>query len=186
MRLKSNDPCWCGSAKKSKRCHGDPGVLDGFGPVRRGAVTAPRPVPGHIERPDYVAGGTISTPRSAQLQDAGSLTRLRHACAVAAEVLIRTGEHVAVGRTTEELDEIAHEAYVELGAYPSTLHYKGYTKSICTSVNGVICHGIPDDRPLEDGDIVNIDVTAFVDGMHGDNSATFHVGSPSPALIGLV
>jgi methionyl aminopeptidase len=111
---------------------------------------------------------------------------MRHACHVAAEVLLRTAEHVAPGRTTDQLDEIAHDIYVELGAYPSTLHYHGYTKSICTSVNGVICHGIPDDRPLEEGDIVNVDVTAFVDGMHGDNSATFHVGAPTNAVAGLV
>ncbi|WP_040495590.1 type I methionyl aminopeptidase [Ilumatobacter nonamiensis] len=185
MKLKSNDPCWCGSGAKHKRCHGDRRAV-GARPVPIGNVTPPRSVPDHIVRPDYVTTGRISTSRKPQIQDAESLTRLRHACAVAAKVLIRTGEHVAVGRTTEQLDEIAHDTYIELGAYPSTLHYRGYTKSICTSVNGVICHGIPDDRPLEDGDIVNIDVTAFVDGMHGDNSATFHVGTPRPAMIGLI
>ena len=184
--MKSNDPCWCGTGVKYKRCHGDRRAFDHVTPVRLGKVAPPRPVPADIERPDYVANGTISTSRSPQIQDPESLARLRHACAVAAEVLIRTGEHVAVGRTTDELDEIAHETYVALGAYPSTLHYQGYTKSICTSVNGVICHGIPDDRPLEAGDIVNIDVTAFVDGMHGDNSATFAVGSVSPAVVGLI
>ena len=78
--------------------------------------------------------------------------------------------------TTDELDGIAHQAYIERGAYPSTLNYHGYPKSICTSVNEVICHGIPDDRPLEDGDIVNIDVTAYLDGVHGDCNATFLVG----------
>ncbi len=171
---------------KYKRCHGSRRATDYYDPVRLGTVTPPRPVPDGIERPDYVVTGRISTSRSPQIQDPESLARLRHACAVAAEVLIRTGEHVAVGRTTEELDEIAHQTYVELGAYPSTLHYKGYTKSICTSVNGVICHGIPDDRPLEDGDIVNIDVTAFVERMHGDNSATFYVGSATPAMVALV
>lgn len=154
--------------------------------MRIGRVTPPRSVPDHIARPDYVTTGRITTSRSARVHDGSSLVRLRQACAVAAEVLIRTGEHVAIGRTTEELDEIAHDAYVALGAYPSTLHYRGYTKSICTSVNGVICHGIPDDRPLEDGDIVNVDVTAFAEGMHGDNSATFLVGNVHRALIGLV
>jgi methionine aminopeptidase len=78
------------------------------------------------------------TPRAVQIHDVDSLGRLRRACAVAAEVLLRTGEHVAVGTTTDELDAIAHDTYIELGAYPSDLHYKGYTKSICTSVNGVI------------------------------------------------
>ena len=171
---------------KYKRCHGSRQAFDRYDQVRIGTVAPPRRVPDAIERPDYVATGRISTSRSPQIHDPESLARMRHACAVAAEVLIRAGEHVTVGRTTEELDDIAHETYIELGAYPSTLHYRGYTKSICTSVNGVICHGIPDDRPLEDGDIVNIDVTAFIEGMHGDNSATFHVGSATPAMVGLV
>ena len=185
MRLKSNDPCWCGSGDKHKRCHGDRRALDRPA-VRLGNVSPPRPVPDTIARPDYVTTGSITTPRSAQIQDAESLVRLRRACSVAAEVLVRTGEHVAVGVTTDELDAIAHDVYVELGAYPSDLHYRGYIKSICTSVNGVVCHGIPDDRPLEDGDIVNIDVTAYVDGMHGDTSATFHAGTPVEAVAGLV
>ena len=106
--------------------------------------------------------------------------------AVGAEVLLRTGRAVAAGVRTDDLDAIAHDTYVELGAYPSTLHYRGFPKSICTSVNGVICHGIPDSRPLEHGDIVNIDVTAFVDGMHGDTSATFAVGTPNLAMAGLI
>ena len=185
MRLKSNDPCWCGSGIKHKRCHGDGRVLDRK-PVRPGTVSPPRSVPDRITRPDYVTTGTIATPRSPQIQDAESLERLRRACAVGAEVLIRTGAQVAVGVTTEELDAFAHDVYVELGAYPSDLLYRGFTKSICTSVNGVICHGIPDDRPLEDGDIVNIDVTAYIDGMHGDTSATFHAGTAVGALAGLV
>jgi methionyl aminopeptidase len=148
-------------------------------------VSAVRSVPDTIERPSYVTTGIVP-PQTTQIQDAESLVRLRRACAVGAEVLLRTGEQVAVGVTTEELDAFAHDLYIELGAYPSDLHYRGFPKSICTSVNGVVCHGIPDDRQLEDGDIINIDVTAFIDGMHGDTSATFHVGTPSNALIGLV
>ncbi len=101
---------------------------------------------------------------------------MRNACRAAREVLGRVGKAVAPGVTTDELDALAHDSYVELGGYPSTLGYMGYPKSICTSVNEVICHGIPDDRPLEEGDIVNCDVTIFLDGMHGDCSATFPVG----------
>lgn len=168
-----------------KRCHGDRRALD-YPPVRLGHVSTPRPVPDAIVRPDYVTSGRVSTPRSPQIQDQESLSRLRRACAIAAEVLVRTGEQVGVGVTTEELDRFAHDQYVRLGAYPSDLHYKGYTKSICTSVNGVICHGIPDSRPLEDGDIVNVDVTAYVDGMHGDTSATFTAGAVAPAVEGLI
>lgn len=184
-RIRSNGPCWCGSSSKYKRCHGDRRLLQ-RDRVEIGAVTPPRPVPEHIERPDYVATGAVATPRTYQIHDAASLARLRHAGQVAAEVLLRAGEAVAAGVTTDEIDAIAHEAYVELGAYPSDLHYNGFTKSVCTSVNGVICHGIPDDRPLAEGDIVNVDVTAYIDGMHGDTSATFVVGEidePTRALV---
>jgi methionyl aminopeptidase len=184
-RLRSNSRCWCGSRAKFKRCHGDRSLLQ-RDPVVPGKVSGPRPVPASIVRPDYVASGTVGTSRSLQLHDEESLARLRHACRVAAEVLRAAGAVVAPGTTTDEIDAVAHEAYVERGAYPSDLHYKGYPKSVCTSVNGVICHGIPDDRPLRHGDIVNVDVTAFVDGMHGDTSATFVVGNidePTRALV---
>ncbi len=185
MRLTSNDRCWCRSGLKHKRCHGDRRHLV-RPPVPLGVVSPLRTVPESIARPDYVATGRITTSRAPQVHDAASLERLRHACTVAAEVLRRTGEAVDVGVTTEELDAIAHAAYVELGAYPSTLQYREFPKSICTSVNGVICHGIPDSRPLESGDIINVDVTAFIDGMHGDTSATFGVGTITDAMRGLI
>ena len=184
-RMRSNSPCWCGSGAKFKRCHGNRNLLQ-RAPVRAGRVTPTRPVPDHIDRPDYVSSGIVSTPRTFQIQDESSLPRLRRACRVGAEVLLVAGDAVAPGVTTEEIDAIAHGAYIERNAYPSDLHYHGFTKSICTSVNGVICHGIPDDRPLENGDIVNIDVTAFIDGMHGDTSATFVVGEVDEPTRGLV
>jgi methionyl aminopeptidase len=111
---------------------------------------------------------------------------MRAAGAAAAEVLRVVGERVAVGVTTEELDALAFDTYLELGGYPSTVGYRGYEKSICTSVNEVICHGIPDDRPLADGDIVNCDVTIYLDGVHGDTSATFLVGEVAPEVQRLV
>jgi methionyl aminopeptidase len=101
---------------------------------------------------------------------------MRRACAAAARVLRVAGEAVRPGITTDGIDELAHAEIVRLGAYPSPLNYRGFPKSICTSVNEVICHGIPDSRPLEGGDIVNLDVTVYLDGMHGDCSATFLVG----------
>jgi methionyl aminopeptidase len=184
-KLRSNDACWCGSGRKHKRCHGDVRLLR-RPRVELGTVGPARAVPDHIDRPGYVGGGRVPAPVRTEIQTAGSLERMRRACQVAAEVLLRTGAAVAPGVTTDELDAIAHATYLELGAYPSTLGYKGYPKSICTSVNGVICHGIPDSRPLAPGDIVNVDVTAYVDGMHGDTSATFAVGEvdePTRALI---
>lgn len=188
QRLRSNDRCWCGSGAKFKRCHGDVRRLQ-RPPVDLGTVGPERAVPEHIIRPDYVGGGSVSTSTGLQIQNVESIERMRTACRVAAEVLLRTGAAVSPGVTTDELDAVAHDTYIELGAYPSTLGYGGtrnYPKSVCTSVNGVVCHGIPDDRPLREGDIVNVDVTAFIDGMHGDTSATFCVGEVDDATRGLV
>jgi methionyl aminopeptidase len=151
-------------------------------------VSPVRPVPDQVARPEYVAIGRPSGPAGLQVHTGADLDRLRHAGRVAAEVLATAGAAVAPGVTTDELDALAHDTYVRLGAYPSTLGYKGYPKSICTSVNEVVCHGIPDDRALVEGDIVNVDVTAFVDGVHGDTSATFAVGTldePTAALVEL-
>ena len=95
---------------------------------------------------------------------------------VAAQAMAAAAAVVAPGVTTDEIDRVGHELLLDHGAYPSTLGYRGFPKSLCTSVNEVVCHGIPDSRPLEDGDIVNIDITAFVDGVHGDTDATYLVG----------
>ncbi len=175
-----NDPCWCGSGQKYKKCHLE---ADARGetarparrPLRPAAVTPRRAVPPRIARPDYA---TTGRPRGQgkDVKTPAELERLRAACRAAARVLRVTGEAVRVGITTDALDELAHDETIRLGGYPSPLNYRGYPKSLCTSVNEVICHGIPDARPLEDGDIVNLDVTVFLDGMHGDCSATFLVG----------
>ena len=183
--LLANDRCWCGSGTKHKRCHGDARALR-RPPVEIGSVTPMRAVPDHIARPDYVGTGRIGTDRGFQINDADGAARMRHAGQVAAEVLTRTCAAAQPGVTTDELDAVAHATYLELGAYPSTLGYRDFPKSICTSVNGVLCHGIPDDRPLADGDIVNIDVTAFVGGVHGDTSATVCVGDAPAVLHDLV
>src|SRR5207248_70138 len=134
-----------------------------------------RPVPANIPRPDYAQSGN---PGPGYPGDPMTrMIRLRKACKAVAQVLQETGAAVKPGVTTEELDAICHAGYIKRGGYPSTLNYHGYPQSLCTSVNEVICHGIPDSRPLEDGDIVNLDVTIYLDGMHGDCSATFMVGS---------
>lgn len=111
---------------------------------------------------------------------------MRVAGRVAAEALIEVGRHVRPGVSTDELDRIGHDAMVQAGAYPSTLNYRGYPKSLCTSVNEVVCHGIPDSRRLADGDIVNVDITAFIEGVHGDTSCTFLVGDVDAASADLV
>lgn len=182
-RLRSNDPCWCGSRRKLKHCHGN---HHSRAPVRPGSVSAARHVPPHIERPDYVNGSRPSAPGLQIFSDPDDLRRLRHASRIAALVLAETAASVAPGVTTDDLDRIAHDCYVHHGAYPSTLGYGSYSKSICTSVNEVICHGIPDDRPLVLGDIVNIDVTAYIDGFHGDTSATIFVGNVDESTAALV
>jgi methionyl aminopeptidase len=179
--LKSNDPCWCGSGRKYKRCHR---ALEGR--VLPGHVTPMRDLPDGITATDYYLTGSPARRDEPMVKSSDVISRMRVAGRVAAEVLAVTGAAVAPGVTTEELDIISHRAYVDRGAAPSTLNYHGYPKAICTSVNEVICHGIPDDRPLEDGDIVNIDVTAYIGGVHGDCSATFLVGDVDPESRRLV
>ena len=172
VTLKSNDPCWCGSGRKFKRCHRAAPER-----VQPGAVSLRRVVPPEIERPDYGLTGRPVRVSEPLVRSPALIEAMRQACRIAAGVLEVTGEAIAPGVTTDELDAIAHEACISRGAYPSPLNYKGYPKSICTSVNEVICHGIPDDRALRDGDIVNVDVTAYVGGVHGDTDATFPVGT---------
>jgi len=101
---------------------------------------------------------------------------MRVAGRIAAEALAEVGQHIVPGVTTDQLDRVGHAYLVDHGAYPSTLGYRGFPKSLCTSLNEVICHGIPDSTVVQDGDIVNIDITAFIDGVHGDTNATFFAG----------
>src|SRR3954464_5614261 len=140
------------------------------------AISPRRPVPDSIARPEYVDRPAPAPFTGNEVKDDETIERMRVACRLAARARELVGSHVAPGVTTDELDRIGHEFLCDHGAYPSTLGYKGFPKSLCSSVNEVVCHGIPDARVIEDGDIVNIDITAYVDGVHGDTNATFLAG----------
>ncbi|HEX6447229.1 MAG TPA: type I methionyl aminopeptidase [Streptosporangiales bacterium] len=144
-------------------------------PVTKGQLSPRREVPREIPRPEYVGrpGPRLGEP---DVKDAETIERMRVAGKLAAQALHEIGTHVEPGVTTDELDRIGHEYLCDHGAYPSTLGYRGYPKSICTSLNEVICHGIPDSTVIADGDIVNVDITAFIGGVHGDTNATFLAG----------
>jgi methionyl aminopeptidase len=140
------------------------------------AISPQRPVPASIARPEYVGRPAPAPFTGDEVKDAETIAKIRVACRMAAQERDLVGEHVAPGVTTDDLDRVGHEFLCDHGAYPSTLGYKGFPKSLCTSVNEVVCHGIPDARVIEDGDIVNIDITAYLDGVHGDTNATFLAG----------
>jgi methionyl aminopeptidase len=145
-------------------------------PLVPGALSPRRPVPSNIARPEYVGKPGPAPWRGPNVFDAATVEAIRVASRIAAQALEEVGRHVAPGVTTDELDAVGHQFLLDHGAYPSTLGYRGFPKSLCTSVNEVICHGIPDSTVVEDGDIVNVDITAFVGGVHGDNNATFLAG----------
>ncbi len=145
-------------------------------PVSPATVSPRRPVPAAIPRPEYVDREAPERFTGSEVKDADTIARMRAACRLAAQARELVGSHVTPGVTTDELDRIGHEFLCDHGAYPSTLGYRGFPKSLCSSVNEVVCHGIPDSRPILDGDIVNIDITAYLDGVHGDTNATFLAG----------
>ncbi|MBY0443130.1 MAG: type I methionyl aminopeptidase [Mycobacteriaceae bacterium] len=142
-----------------------------------GVLSPTLPVPASIPRPEYVGKPTAREGNEPWVQTPEVIEQMRLACRIAAGALAEAGRAVAPGVTTDELDRIAHNYMLDHGAYPSTLGYKGYPKSCCTSLNEVICHGIPDSTVIQDGDIVNIDVTAYIGGVHGDTNATFLAGN---------
>ena len=151
-----------------------------------GVISPRRKVPSSITRPEYVGKPAPTSVRGSDVNDAETIERIRIAARVAARALVEVGNAVAPGVTTDELDRLGHEFMIDNGAYPSTLGYRGFPKSLCTSVNEVICHGIPDSTVLVDGDIVKVDITAYLGGVHGDNCATFAVGEvaePAALLI---
>ena len=148
-------------------------------PLRPGRQTPMRPVPALIPRPEYVGKPAPTPSTDPWTQPPEVIDAMRVAGKIAAQALAEGGRAVAPGVTTDDVDRVVHEFLLDHGAYPSTLGYKGFPKSCCTSLNEVICHGIPDSTVIEDGDIVNIDVTAFIGGVHGDTNATFLAGDVS-------
>jgi methionyl aminopeptidase len=141
-----------------------------------GVLSPQRSVPQHIPRPEYVGRKGPERYTGPEVKDADTIERMRVAGRIAAQALLAVSEQIRPGVTTDELDRVGHDFLVAHDAYPSTLGYRGYPKSLCTSLNEVICHGIPDSTVLHDGDIINIDITAYVDGVHGDTDATYLVG----------
>lgn len=164
MKIGRNDPCWCGSGKKYKSCHA---AFD----EKLEAYKAKRiPVPSHK---------LIKTP--AQLEGIRKAGKLNTA------VLDMIAEKIKVGMSTAEINQLAHDYIVEHGGIPACLGYQGFPKSICTSVNDVICHGIPDENEvLQDGDIINVDVTTILDGYYADASRMFQIGEVSEAAKKLI
>jgi methionyl aminopeptidase len=133
-------------------------------------------VPSQITRPEYVGKPAPAKFTGSNVKNSEQIEKIRQAGRIAAQAIELVGMNIRPGITTDELDQIAHDFLISKGAYPSTLGYRGYPKSICSSINEVICHGIPDDTELRDGDIINIDITAYLAGYHGDSNQTFLVG----------
>jgi methionyl aminopeptidase len=151
-----------------------------------GKVSGSLAVPDSIIRPEYVGKKSPAKFLGSDVKTPEQIAKIRASGRIAAQAIELVGSHAKPGVTTDELDRIGHEFLIANGAYPSTLGYRGFPKSLCSSVNEVICHGIPDDTILQEGDIVNIDITAFKDGFHGDSNRTFMVGEVLPEIKDLV
>ena len=159
---------------------------DAQGHLIPGRISAMRSVPRDIERPEYVGKTAPARFTGSDVYSPARVEQIRESGTIAAQAIAAVGAAVRPGITTDELDAIGHDFVVSHGAYPSTLGYRGFPKSSCTSLNEVICHGIPDDTVLEEGDIINIDITAFKNGVHGDSNVTFLVGEVAPEVAALV
>ena len=149
---------------------------DAAGVLIPGVLSPQRAVPNSIVRPPYVGKATPPAHVGGDIYDAESIEKIRRAGRISSQALDLIGTLLKPGMTTDEIDRIGHEFVLDHGAYPSTLGYRGYPKSLCTSLNEVICHGIPDDTVLQEGDLVNVDITSYLDGVHGDTNRTFIVG----------
>jgi len=155
-QIQRNDPCWCGSDNKYKKCH----------------------LPADKLR---LNGGNGSKTRLDRMERSSEyIEGMRASCKLAADILKMVGQNIQIGITTDTIDTWVHEYTLDHGAIPATLNYKGYPKSTCTSLNNVICHGIPDDTILKEGDIINVDITCNLNGYFGDTSKIFLMGECAP------
>lgn len=176
-----------GQARTPKLPH-----FDWTGPLRPYPISQKRQIPAHIDQPDWAIDGIPKIEPSSDLQHVveiktqDQIERMRETSRIGREVLDAAARIIRPGITTDEIDAVVHEATIAAGGYPSPLNYHFFPKSCCTSVNEVICHGIPDARKLEDGDIVNVDVTVYYKGVHGDLNETFFVGNVDEASMRLV
>lgn len=143
-------------------------------------------MPASIPRPEYVDRPGPKPYRGSDVQSEETIEAMREAGRVAHLAILEGAKIIAPGVTTDAIDAVIHEFICDNGGYPSTLGYRGFPKSCCTSVNEVICHGIPDLRPLDDGDLIKIDVTVFKNGVHGDNCMTFGCGQLDQASTQLM
>lgn len=162
-KINRNDFCWCGSLKKYKKCHLE---LD--------------------EKLAQLEQEGLEVPSRDLIKTETQINGIRKACQLSKEILDLLEGKIVPGLRTDTIDEWVYDYTVSHGATPASLNYRGFTRSVCTSINEVICHGIPSARELKDGDIVNIDVTSILDGYYGDTSRMYLVGDPSPAARKLV
>lgn len=159
---------------------------DANGHLTAGTLTGRMAVPSSIKAPEYIWKPAPAKFTGTDVWQPEQIEKIRAAGKIAAGAIELAGANAKPGVTTDQLDKLVHEYVLDHGAYPSTLGYRNYPKSCCTSVNEVICHGIPDDTVLEDGDIVNVDVTAYLEGFHGDSNQTFAVGQVSTEVSDLI
>ncbi len=162
-RINRNDPCWCGSGRKYKKCHME-----------------------QEQKLLELKARGIPVPDASIIKTEEQIEGIRRAGQISKAILDRVGPLIKPGVLTEEIDQFVHDQTVSAGAVPAPLNYKGFPKSCCTSINEVVCHGIPQHHVLKDGDIINVDVTSIVDGFYGDISRMYLVGEPSPEARQLV
>jgi methionine aminopeptidase, type I len=162
-RLSRNDACWCGSGRKYKKCHLEQDL--------------------RLEELELLG---IPVPPRGLIKSEAQVDGIRQACQLSKEILNMLEDKIKIGITTADIDKWVHAYTMERGAVPASLNYEGFPKSVCTSLNNVVCHGIPDDTVLKDGDILNVDVTSILGGYYGDMSRMFLIGDPSPEARNLV